>query len=120
ILSKMIMALDFRFVRRTNPSGRPFLAIENLRPQAGEKALYEARLNAASGNPEEVYAIISYLPGPVADSRFLVLAGESTAGTQCACEYLVDGGSSHIHGQLPPVYQILLKATIHDFVPTHT
>ena len=93
LLSKMTTALDFRFVRRLNPAGRPFLAIENARPRGGEQPLYEARLSAATGNPQEVYALVSSLPGLASNSQFLILAGQSTAGTQGACEYLVSPGS---------------------------
>ncbi|MEK7404036.1 MAG: hypothetical protein AAB225_02915 [Acidobacteriota bacterium] len=127
ILSKMVPSLDFRFVRRLNPAGRPFLAIENLRPRAGESALYEARLNPTTGNPQEVHAVISFWHGLAADSHSLVLAGESTAGTQAACEYLVGaqprGGlpaGLRDSSRLPAAYQILLKTRIQDFAPTHT
>jgi hypothetical protein len=127
VLSKMNIALDMQFVRRNNPANRPFLAIENLRPRPGEQQLYEARLSPLSGNPEEVYALISYLPGFAANSHFLVLAGESTAGTQCACEYAVDGGVKpelppfwYRTGQAPPLYQIVLKTSVRDFSPFRT
>jgi hypothetical protein len=127
ILSKMNVTLDMQFVRRDNPGKRPFLAIENLRPRAGEQSLYEARLSLSTGEPEEVYALISYLPGLAADSHVLILAGESTAGTQCACEYVVDGlvkrelpAAWYMSGQLPPVYQVLLKTSVRDFGPIHT
>jgi hypothetical protein len=127
ILSKMNVTLDMQFVRRNNPANRPFLAIENLRPRPGEQRLYEARLSLATGEPEEVYALINYLPGLAADSHLLILAGESTAGTQCACEYAVDGGVKreipaawYTPGQLPPVYQVLLKTSVRDFGPIHT
>jgi len=126
ILSKMNVALDMQFVRRNNPANRPFLAIENLKPRVGEQRLYEARLTPATGEPEEVYALISYLPGLVADSHILILAGESTAGTQCACEYAVDGAvkrelpAAWYTSGLPPLYQILLKTSVRDFGPIHT
>jgi len=127
VLSKMNVALDMQFVRRNNPANRPFMAIENLHPRAGEERLYEAHLSPATGEPEEVYALISYLPGLAPDSHLLVLAGESTAGTQCACEYAVDGGVKrelsaawYSSGQLPPVYQVLLKTSVRDFGPIHT
>ncbi len=127
ILSKMVPALDFRFVRRVNPAGRPFLAIENLAPRSGESSLYEARLNAATGNPLEVYALISSWHGLAADSHFMMLAGQSTAGTQAACEYVVDaqprGGlpaEFREAARRPQAYQILLKTRVQDFAPTHT
>jgi hypothetical protein len=127
ILSKTVPPLDFRFVRRMNPAGRPFLAIENLRPQPGESSLYEARLNPASGNPQEVYALISSWRGPTPGSHFMVLAGQSTAGTQAACEYVVatrpPGGlpaELRDPARLPPAHQILLKTQVHDFAPAHT
>lgn len=127
ILSKMNVALDMQFVRRNNLANRPYLAIENLRPRPGEQRLYEARLSSATGEAEEVYALINYLPGLAADSHLLILAGESTAGTQCACEYAVDSGVKreipaawYTPGQLPPVYQVLLKTSVRDFGPIHT
>lgn len=126
-LNKMIMPLDLRFVRRVNPAGRPFLAIENARPRAGEKALYEARLHPVRKTPQEVYALISFLPGLISGSHFLVLAGQSTGGTQSACEFLLDAGAIanlpaawSKRGQIPRVYQVLLKTTIRDFVPIRT
>jgi len=124
-LDKMDMAMDFRFVRRQNPAGRPFMAIQNQRPRPGELPLYEASLAPASMNPTEVYALISFLPGHAPDSHFLLLAGQASAGTQAACEYLL---SAQAERDLPPVwrtvaripstYEVLLKTTIRDFSPT--
>jgi hypothetical protein len=124
-LDKMDMAMDFRFVRRQNPAGRPFMAIQNQRPRPGESPLYEARLAPASKNPAEVYALISFLPGHAPNSHFLVLAGQASAGTQAACEYLLSaqverdlpGAWRSVEG-MPPSYEVLLKTTIHDFSPT--
>lgn len=127
ILSKVGPEQDFRFVRRINPVGRPFLTIENLRPQKGEQALYEARLHPVSRNPQEVYATISFLPGFAPGTHFLILAGQSTAGTQAACEYLLKPGimgdlreSWETPSRIPSSYQVLLKTTIRDFAPIRT
>ncbi len=125
ILDKMDVALNLRFVRRQNPAGRPFLAIENQHPQPGEPPLYEARLAPGSKNPAEVYALISFLPGHAPASHILILAGQATAGTQAACEYLLGAQSARDLPSawrkpegLPPTYEVLLKTAIRDFAPT--
>lgn len=127
LLDKMDMAMDFRFVRRQNPAGRPFMAIENQRPRPGELALYQARLATASKNPMEVYALISFLPGYASDSHFMVLAGQASAGTQAACEYLLSAQAERNLPDawrnvecVPSTYEVLIRTMIRDFSPTRT
>ncbi len=100
------------------------LAILTPHPQPNEQALDAARLAPEGKNPTEVYSTISFLPGHAAASHFLILAGQATAGTQAACEYLLGSGPARDLPSawrkpdgLPPTYEVLLKTAVRDFAP---
>lgn len=120
-------ASDFRFVRPRHSSGRWFPAIENLRPAAGEQPLYEVKVNPAASAPEEVYALISFLPGRSPGSHWLVVAGSTSAGTLGASEYLASGrilkdlpkGWLIVGGQ-PPGFEMLVRVTVRGSSPILT
>jgi len=115
---------DFRFVRTQQASGRRLLAIENLRPASGERTLYEARNADASSEPEEVYALISFLPGRAPGTHWLVIAGSTGTGTLGASEYVVNGrilrdlppGWTAVGGQ-PPAFEMLVRVRVRDGHP---
>jgi hypothetical protein len=118
---------DFRFVHLRDASGRWFLAIENLRPAAGERPLYEVRTGPAAGAPEDVYALISFLPGRAPGSQWLVVAGSTGAGTLGASEYLTSGRilrdlpqSWTIVGGQPPGFEMLVRVNVRDSRPMST
>ncbi|MCE5306239.1 MAG: hypothetical protein LLG20_01210 [Acidobacteriales bacterium] len=117
-------ASDFRFVRQRGPSGRLFLAVENLAPASGERTLYEAKMGLAGYEPKEVYALISFLPGRAPGSHWLVVAGSTSEGTLGATEYLTNGrilrdlpqGWSKAGGP-PPAFEMLVRVPVRDGRP---
>jgi hypothetical protein len=115
---------DFRFVRLRHASGRWFAAIENLRPAAGERLLYEVRMGPAATAPEEVYALISFLPGRAPGSHWLLVAGSTSAGTLGASEYLTSGSVLRdlppawlMVGGQPPSFEMLVRVPVRDSRP---
>jgi hypothetical protein len=60
--------------------------IINLRPQAGEKALY----GRTPDDPSSDYAVITLWPGKRSQQRIMVLSGNTTIGTMAAAEYATD------------------------------
>jgi hypothetical protein len=115
---------DFRFVRPRSPSGRSFPAVENLNPGSGEKPLYEVKTGRTEDGPQEVYALISFLPGRAQGSYWLVVAGSTSAGTLGASEYLASGrilrdlpqGWSTAGGP-PPPFEMLVRVTARNDYP---
>ena len=115
---------DFRFVRLRNASGRWLTAIENLRPAAGERLLYEVKMGPAATAPEEVYALISFLPGRAPGSHWLLVAGSTSAGTLGASEYLTSGRVLRdlppawlMVGGQPPSFEMLVRVPVQDSHP---
>jgi len=115
---------DFRFVRPRSRSGRSFPAVENLNPGSGEKSLYEVKTGRTEDEPQEVYALISFLPGRAQGSYWLVVAGSTSAGTLGASEYLASGrilrdlpqGWSATGGP-PPAFEMLVRVTTRNDYP---
>jgi hypothetical protein len=115
---------DFRFVRLQHSSGRWFTAIENLRPASGERLLYEVRMGPAATTPEEVYALISFLPGRSPGSHWLLVAGSTSAGTLGASEYLTSGRVLRdlpqnwmMVGGQPPSFEMVVRVPVRDSRP---
>ena len=115
---------DFRFVHLRHASGRWFMAIENLRPAAGERLIYEVRMGPAATTPEEVYALISFLPGRAPGSHWLLVAGSTSAGTLGASEYLTSGRVLRdlppawlMTGEQPPSFEMLVRVQVRDSRP---
>ena len=115
---------DFRFVRMRHASGRWLTAIENLRPAAGERLLYEVKMGHAAAAPDEVYALISFLPGRAPGSHWLVVAGSTSAGTLGASEYLTSGRVLRdlppawlMVGGQPPSFEMLVRVPVQNSRP---
>lgn len=77
---------DFVFQRLTSGPRKGDLAVMNVRPEAGEPKIFLA--TPANQATVEDYAVVSLLPGLDPSRSILILAGNSTFGTQAAVEYV--------------------------------
>ena len=77
---------EFVFKRLDSGPRKGDLAVLNVHPEAGEPALFLA--TPANQPTTEDYAVVSLLPGLDPSRSILILAGNSTFGTQAAVEYV--------------------------------
>lgn len=77
---------EFVFKRLDAGPRKGDLAVLNVHPQAGEPGLFLA--TPANQPTVEDYAVVSLLPGLDPTRSILILAGNSTFGTQAAVEYV--------------------------------
>ena len=77
---------EFVFRRLESGTRKGDLAVVNVHPQPGEPALFLA--TPANQPTIEDYAVVSLLPGLDPSRSILILAGNSTFGTQAAVEYV--------------------------------
>ena len=77
---------EFVFKRLDSGPRKGDLAVFNVHPQGGESAFYLA--TPANQPTVEDYAVVSLLPGLDPARSILILAGNSTFGTQAAVEYV--------------------------------
>ena len=97
--------------------------IRNLRPRAGEPALYE---DVNEGNHSGIaYALVSRLPGLHGDGNMVVLAGAGIPGTLGATEYTTSEkyAAEMIRrlradsGRVPPYFQLIVKCKFNQWLP---
>jgi len=77
---------EFIFQRLDSGPRKGDLAVRNVHPQPGEPELFLA--TPANQPTTEDYAVVSLLPGLDPTRSILILAGNSTFGTQAAVEYV--------------------------------
>lgn len=77
---------EFVFRRLESGPRKGDLAVLNVHPQGGEPNLFLA--TPANQPTTEDYAVVSLLPGLDPSRSILILAGNSTFGTQAAVEYV--------------------------------
>src|SRR5208282_2554727 len=77
---------EFVFQRLEAGPRKGDLAVTNVHPLAGEPKVFLA--TPANQPTTEDYAVVSLLPGIDPSSSILILAGNSTFGTQAAVEYV--------------------------------
>ncbi len=77
---------EFIFQRLASGPRKGDLAVRNMHPQPGEESTYLA--TPANQPTVEDYAVVSLLPGLDPSRSILILAGNSTFGTQAAVEYV--------------------------------
>jgi hypothetical protein len=77
---------EFVFKRMDSGPRKGDLAVLNVHPQAGEPQYFLA--TPANQPTVEDYAVVSLLPGLDPTRSILILAGNSTFGTQAAVEYV--------------------------------
>jgi hypothetical protein len=77
---------EFVFQRLDSGPRKGDLAVVNVHPQAGEPTIFLA--TPANQPTVDDYAVVSLLPGLDPARSILILAGNSTFGTQAAVEYV--------------------------------
>ena len=77
---------EFVFQRLDSGPRKGDLAVQNVHPQPGEPQFFVA--TPANQPTTEDYAVVSLLPGLDPSRSILILAGNSTFGTQAAVEYV--------------------------------
>src|SRR5208283_2999741 len=77
---------EFIFQRMDSGPRKGDLAVVNVHPQPGEPRIFLA--TPANQPTVEDYAVVSLLPGLDPSRSILILAGNSTFGTQAAVEYV--------------------------------
>jgi len=77
---------EFIFQRLASGPRKGDLAVRNVHPQPGEESTYLA--TPANQATVEDYAVVGLLPGLDPSRSILILAGNSTFGTQAAVEYV--------------------------------
>jgi hypothetical protein len=77
---------EFIFQRLDSGPRKGDLAVLNVHPQPGEQKMFLA--TPANQATVEDYAVVSLLPGLDPSRSILILAGNSTFGTQAAVEYV--------------------------------
>ncbi len=77
---------EFIFQRVESGPRKGDLAVRNVHPQPGEPATFLA--SPPNQPTTEDYAVVSLLPGLAPSHSILILAGNSTFGTQAAVEYV--------------------------------
>jgi hypothetical protein len=77
---------EFVFKRLDSGPRKGDLAVLNVHPKAGEPKVFLA--SPANQPTTEDYAVVSLLPGLDPSRSILILAGNSTFGTQAAVEYV--------------------------------
>src|SRR5579863_5317023 len=77
---------EFIFQRLDSGPRKGDLAVQNVHPQPGEPKMFLA--TPANQPTVEDYAVVSLLPGLDPSRSILILAGNSTFGTQAAVEYV--------------------------------
>ena len=82
---------DFIFQRVSSGARKGDLAVINVHPQPGEPGMFLA--TPANHPTTEDYAVVSLLPGLDPTRSILILAGNSTFGTQAAVEYVCQDAS---------------------------
>ena len=114
----------------TPSAGKRQRAVVNRKPRAGEPAEYIINYAAAENEADQEYALISMLPGMAVNQRLLLISGLNAQATQAASEYLADENSlvellarlrKESPGHTGPWhFQAVVKAEVHDKVPTRT
>ncbi len=120
--------LDKAPFRLTRSVGKRQRAIVNVTPRPGEAADYTINYAADEREGDQEFALISMLPGMTPGQKLLLVSGLNAQATQAATEFLAAEQSlaqllvllrhqdpKH-HG--PWHFQAVLKAEVHDKVPT--
>jgi hypothetical protein len=91
--------------------------IRNLRPRPGEPEFLPDRMLAGKQSEGETHALISHTSGLSGVGEFLVLAGNASADTFAAAQWMTQPWrakelTSHLKnskGELPHYYQVVLR-----------
>jgi hypothetical protein len=101
--------------------------VANLQPAPGEPAVFVDRVSKASAEEGVVYALVTHLPGPSGSTEVESFTSNRAAGYVAAVQWFTEPNSAKLlveklkragGGTMPRYYQVLLKITCKDGVPT--
>ncbi|MCX6602991.1 MAG: hypothetical protein NTV52_05300 [Acidobacteria bacterium] len=120
--------LDKAPFRLTRSVGKRQRAILNVTPRPGEAADYTINYAVGEREGDQEFALISMLPGMTSGQKLLLVSGLNAQATQAATEFLAAEQSlaqllallrqQDPKHQGPWHFQAVLKAEVHDKVPT--
>jgi hypothetical protein len=102
--------------------------IRNLKPRPGEAQFLQDRMVTGKQSEGETYALISSLPGLSGEGHLLVIAGNASADTFAAGQWLTEplraaelaNRMRNGSGQLPTYYQIVLRVAFKQGIPVNS
>ncbi len=103
--------------------------IRNTNPAPGEPVLYVDQYATAPSEQGIIYALVTHVPGPRRTNDVESFTSIRSPGYVGAVQFFTDPASARIlvdklkeksGGQMPRFYQVLLKVTFKDNVPTET
>jgi hypothetical protein len=103
--------------------------IRNLHPRQGEQTLYADQFKTAPDEEGVTYALVSHFPGPLRNTDVESFVGNRSAGYVAAVQAFVDPDfarevatrlKQESGGKLPRYFQVLLRVSFHNSVPTDT
>ena len=120
--------LDKAPFRLSRSVGKRQRAIINVNPRPGEVAEYTINYGAGEREGDQEFALISMLPGMIHGQRLLLVSGLNAQATQAGPEFLAAEQSlaqllvrmrqEDPKHQGPWHFQAVLKAEVHDKIPT--
>ena len=102
--------------------------IRNLRPNPGEPAFLEDHFAPSRSNEGETHALITRAPGPSGAGELMIVAGNASADTMAAAEWLTQpwharelvGKLRGSSGQMPRYFQVVLKVAFKQGIPVQS
>src|SRR3984893_7748532 len=103
--------------------------IRNINPAPGEPVLYQDKYSTAPSEEGMMYALVTHLPGPLGHNHVESFTSVRSAGYVAAVRWFTDPSFARLlvprleqaaGGKMPRYYQVLLKVTFKDNVPTET
>jgi hypothetical protein len=99
--------------------------IRNLKPRAGEPAYLEDHIVPGKISEGETHALISRIPGTSGVGEFLIIAGNASADTLAAAEWLTQpwhakelvGRLRTPSGTVPRYFQVVIKVAFKQGIP---
>lgn len=102
--------------------------VRNLKPNAGEPAFLEDRMVAGRTAEGETHALITRTSGPSGAGELLMIAGNASADTLAAAEWLTQpwharelAGKLRLpNGEMPRYFQVVLKVVFKQGIPVQS
>jgi hypothetical protein len=102
--------------------------VRNLKPKSGEPVFLEDRIVSGRTSEGETYALISRTAGPSGAGDLLIIAGNASADTMAAAEWLTEPWHAaelvrllrDPSGKIPRHFQVVLKAAFKQGIPVQS
>ncbi len=102
--------------------------IRNLKPNPGEPAFLEDHFLPSRSNEGETHALITRAPGPSGAGELLIVAGNGSADTMAAADWLTQPWHARelvaklrdSSGKMPRYFQVVLKVAFKQGIPVQS